>query len=174
MLQVENSVPLPFCTPLHFTMGHSLCSCLAKHHLHCGMNVSFLCRDNSTGKGLSILRILGKLNKFLSQDKFAVGEFTFERKRNLWQSFWTCPDGGATPSVIPYPFLFLLDGFWWHRLSLVENPLHKWGEKWAYFQAKIKLGLHCMEMMGLWEKRNETKPRKFIHSEVAGRLVQVS
>lgn len=50
----------------------------------------------------------------------------------------------------------------------VKNPLHKWGEKWAYFQAKIKLGPRCMEMMGLWEKRNETKPRKYIHSKVAG------
>lgn len=60
-----------------------------------------------------------------------------------------------------------------HCLSLVENPLHKWGEKWTYFQAKIKLGPHCMEMMGLREKRNETKPRKYIHSEVAGGAVQV-
>lgn len=56
-----------------------------------------------------------------------------------------------------------------HCLSLVENPLYKWGEKWAYFQAKIKLGPHRMEMMGPWERRNKTKPRKYIHSEVAGK-----
>ena len=55
-----------------------------------------------------------------------------------------------------------------HHLSLWRILSINGEKKWAYFQAKIKLGPHCMEMMGLREKRNETKPRKYIYSGVAG------
>lgn len=56
--------------PSVFMRGHSNFRCLGKHPLQCGVNLSFLCRDNGTGKGLNVILLrtvlghLGKPNKF--------------------------------------------------------------------------------------------------------------
>ena len=51
--------------------------------------------------------------------------------KGIWLSFWKCPDGGATTSVIPHPFLFVLDGFGWNERSGNLN-IHIFSNLWFY------------------------------------------